>query len=482
MLFYVLCIVTVVLASLLYLRYRELNDLHKYVAKLESDLLQKHSQSEEITQSDKDIPAFAFPKTVDPVTGLPSLHVFEDRAQQTFFQGKRFGKPFGIILLDIQGFSLINKELGFEKANLLLNEISKKLDASTRKIDTVSRYRDDVFIILLPQLTQPETAAYVAQRLLAELQEPFYIDEKLITIKASLGIAICPDDGDNLNILLERANSALQQAKSSHESQYYFYSADLQKIGQRELQMSGCLNSENLTENLVCYCLPQVNVITNHIVGVKLTAYINDPILGLLTQDDYQGIAERENKMIVIVEWLIKQAVVHFTEWQRQGLKPDRVVISVSARQIQHEDFVESVAKVLAKTAFDPTLIAFEVSAESFANSIVTLQGSFLRLKHIGVQLAVGVFDLGDLAMQKITQLPITYLKLDQAILKNMSSHPENEIILATLKNLSKNMGLFMVVEGVDDEKQKIMLRNLGFEIMQGKCFGEPQEIQFFMR
>jgi len=480
LLYFVLCIVTIILSYLsylLYLRSHELNDLRKYAANLESDLLQKQIKVEENAQFSNLSQDFALQNAVDPVTGLPSPQVFEDRAQQTLYLGKRFGKVFGIIFLDIHDFSTINKELGFEKGNHLLSEIGKKMHGCIRQIDTLSRYRDDIFLFLLPQLTQPETAAYVAQRVLAKLQDPFYIDEQLISIKASLGIAIFPGDGDNLNTLFDHANNALEQAKSSRGLQYHFYNSDIQKISQREMQISGCVNSENITENLVCYCSPQVNVTTNHIVGINMTAYIDDPILGLLTQSDYQHIAERENKMIIILEWLIKQAMVHVAEWQKQGVMPDRIVMPVSARQIQHKDFVESIANILSNAVFDPRLIAFEVAADSFADSASTLQESFLRLKHIGVQLAVGVSSLGHLALQKIMQLPLTYLKIDQRVVL----YAENEVILSTLKGLTRSMDLFMVVEGVDAEGQKEMLQGLGFEVMQGKCFGELKTIQSFM-
>jgi diguanylate cyclase (GGDEF)-like protein len=418
---------------------------------------------------------------LDSVTDLPTSEIFDDRAKQTFYLSKRYGKAFGVLFLDIHNFSLITEELGVDKGNLLLNDIAKKLHGCIREIDTVSRFSDDVFIFLLPQLAQPETAAYVAQRLLLKLREPFLIENNPLTINASIGIAVYPVDGDNLNTLIDHANNALQKAKTFSDYRYNFYSEELQKMNSREIEISRILQSIDLIKQMDCYCLKQVNIATNQVVGIKVLAYINDTKLDLITQNEYQKIAEKDNTMMVIFENLMTQAIAQFTLWQKQGLTPNRLAFSVSANQIQHEEFFQCVNRVLDKTAFDPGLIAFEMSTDIFGDNMASLQESFEKLKKLNVQLSVSVFALGNLALQKITRLPITYLKLDDRSTQNLADSVDNEKILAALKKIAETMKLEMVVEGIDNEKQKNLLKDLGFTVMQGKFFGEPQKMQSFM-
>jgi diguanylate cyclase (GGDEF)-like protein len=407
---FMLCLLVLVLAYLLYLRTHELSELRKYSATLEADLLQKQIKSEESAQYSLHHQDNVLQNSIDIITNLPSPQIFDDRVKQAYHLSKRLGKDFGILLLDIEDFDALNHELGFENANQLLTEIAKRLHSCIRHIDTVSRLKNDIFIFLLPQLAQPQDAAYVAQRLLEKISSPFTVDNKQVTIEASIGIAVFPVDSDNLSTLMDQANNALQQAKLSREHGYYFASVELQKINDRNLQISRCLNSPNIMEKIVSYCLPQMNILTNQIVGIKILAYINDPELGLLAQEDYQKIAERENKMLMILEHLITRVIAQYATWKQQGLNSSRLEISVGSKQLQHKDFYQCISNILKKTDFDPQLLAFEISADSFVENAISLQESFLKLNTLGVQLSIGVFDLGHLALQKITRLPIRYL------------------------------------------------------------------------
>ena len=478
---FVFSLTTIVFAYLLYLRSRELNELRQYLAILENDLLQKQIKLEEPVQHSKMHNGFLSENGVDVLTGLPSLQVFADRAQQYFYHSKRFGKSVGIVLLDIRSFAEINAELGTENADVLLTEIVKRLNHSIRQIDTVSRYKADVFILLLPELVQPEAAAYVAQRLLGALERPLTINAVEVSIKTSIGIAVYSLDGENLNALIEHADTALQETKASRDSSYHFYSPELQKISQREAQISHYLQTQDISKKIINYCLPQVNVATNQTTGIKMLAYLEGETLGLLTQEDYQKIAEREHKMLMITECLMLAGIAQLASWEKQNFRPQRLAFAVTAQLIQQKEFVHCVAEVIRKTGIDPGRLAFEMDADSVNDYVSKLQESFAGLKNLGVKLSVGVSALGQLAIQKITRLPISYLKIDQRLLKNLSLNAENEVIVIALHDLSRNMGLEMVVEGVDNEKQKDVLKKLGFDIMQGSLFGAPKAMQLYV-
>jgi diguanylate cyclase (GGDEF)-like protein len=478
---FVLSVVTFILGYLLYLRHHELSELRTYVANLETDILQGQIKAAETAQYVAVDDSVALTHAVDTVTGLPAPEVFDDRAKQIYHLSKRFNKIFSILFLEIPNFAAINRDLGDENANLLLSEIAKQFNGCIRQIDTVARFKNDIFVFLLPQLSQPEAAAYVAERLLEKLKHPFYIHDNPIQIEARIGIAVFPSDSDNLNTLFDHANSALQNAKLSENVHYHFYNSELQKISEREAKISRCLNTPLLAEKIVSYCLPQINVTNNQIMGIKVVAYIEDPELGLLKQSDYQRIAEKENKTLLIFECLMTRAIAQFPHWSKNGLAPNRLAIAVNAQQLQHKHFAQTVSDILEKTGFDPHLVAFEVSADNFVDNAALLQESFSKLKSLGVQLSVGVFALGHLALQKITQLPLDYLKLDQRLIRNISLYSENKKMLLALKDLSITMGLEMVVEGVDDKNKRDLLKELGFYVMQGDFFGEAEAMHSFL-
>ncbi|MDR3477234.1 MAG: EAL domain-containing protein [Gammaproteobacteria bacterium] len=478
----ILTILTATFAYLYYIKNTHLKELRKYTEFLENDLLQKQIKLEEATQNNKMGEATALLDTVDYVTGLPGRQIFEDRAIQTINMSKRFGKPAGILFVDIKDFSAWNDKLGTEKANLLLNEVAQRLSVCVRQIDTVTRYKADLFVILLPQLVQPEMAAYAAQRMLAKFKEPFVIEEMALHVEANIGISVFPVDGETLTELLTHAERALDRSKAETEQQYLFNDPNLQAITERENKIVNILRRPDLLNKLIVYCVPQVNASDNRIIGIKAIPYIQDIELGLLTYDDYARLAEKENKLFDILAWLISRAIVQFQKWNVLGLKPERLAIDVSAKQIQNPDFMTTISNILAETHFNPKHLAFEVTAENFTENAASLHESFANLDQLGVQLSIGVFALGHLAIQKITQLPVHYLKIDPRLIQTLSTYAENEMILGALMDLAHNMGLEAIAEGVDEEKQKNLLRKLGFKVMQGKLFGEPQPMQFFLR
>jgi diguanylate cyclase (GGDEF)-like protein len=479
---FVLAILTATFAYLFYKRNVDFKELRKYAEFLEGDLLQKQIKLEEAAQNNKMGEATALLDTVDYVTGLPGRQIFEDRALQTINMSKRFGKPAGILFVDIKDFSQWNEKLGVEKANLLLSEVAQRLSICVRQIDTVTRYKADLFVILLPQLVQPEMAAYAAQRMIAKFKEPFVIDDATMHVEANIGISVFPVDGESLNDLFAHAEQALQRSKGETEQRYVFNDPALQAISDRENKIIAILRRPDLLNKLIIYCVPQVNSVDNKIIGIKVIPYIQDIDLGLLTYDDYARLAEKENKLSVILSWLILEAIQQFQKWNALGLKPERLAINVSAKQIQNSEFITTVSTILADTHFDPKHLAFEVTAENFTENASSLHESFSNLDKLGVQLSIGVFALGHLAIQKITQLPVHYLKIDPRLIQTLSTYAENEMILGALMDLARNMGLEAIAEGVDEEKQKNLLRKLGFKVMQGKLFGAPQPMQFFLR
>lgn len=411
---------------------------------------------------------------VDPLTGLPGRDAFNDRLTQALNQSQRFEKSFALMLLNIHEFHHINKSHSYEIGDKLIREVADRLKAVIRQIDTITRYAGNTFIILLPELSIPETAAYAAQRLIDNIVQPFEIDDKKICITASIGISIFPSDGNDTETLIKNADSALHQAKICGDGRYQFHHQDLHALGVREISLNKLISGPDLFQKLLIYYQPRINVITNQIVSIQAIPHIYLEDFGLVSFLEFSKIAENCGKIYEIGEWLVKNAVIQFQKWQREGLTAHTIAITVTLRQIEDPQFIYKVIQILKEHNVNSKKIIFEISGENLFSNPSSLGKSFLMLSHTGIQISLGIFTLGHFALQKITQLPIDYLKIDAKLIQEKKKHEESEIIMHMIVTLAKDMKISVVAEGVENELQKDMLRDLGCEIMQGKLFGDP--------
>lgn len=415
----------------------------------------------------------------DSLTGLPGRDAFNDRLSQAFSQSKRFEKSFALILLDINEFQLINNAKGYDVGDLLLKDVAKRLQGVTRQIDTMTRYAGNTFIFLLPQLALPETAAYVAQRLLDNIVQPFQINNENIYISANVGVAIYPHDGHDTKSILRNADEALRQAKSSGKNRYQFYHQELHALGQRELELRTILSNENVLEKLVIHYHPLTNIKTGKVIFLYANPVINLPEFGLVPFSEFAKTAENCGKITAIGTWLLKNALLKYKQWHDTGSKPEFLAMNVTLRQIEDPIFISNVADILQELAIKPQQIVFEITEKNLAANINSLDIAFSMLTELGIQTAVSVFTLGQLALQKINKLPINYLKIDGKLIHGKKSLQENEAILHLIIDLAKDMQIKIIAEGVDTANQKKLLEDLGCDVMQGQFFakGIPVEL-----
>ncbi|MDR3491410.1 MAG: GGDEF and EAL domain-containing protein [Gammaproteobacteria bacterium] len=481
LLYFILIVLTITFGYLFFIRNNELKELQKYAATLENDLLHQQIKFEEVSQQSGLNSQISFDVTADALTGLPSPQVFEDRALQTFHLSKRFGKIFGILSLEVSDIDEIKDKLGEESTNKLFKEITSRLKGSIRLIDTISR-QNNTFILLLAQLTEPEAASYVANRILSVIDKPFIIDNNTFSIKMNIGVSIYPIDGDNVSTLMENAHKALEKSKSTTAHSFYFHNEDIQDKSNRVSQIASIFHKADFLNQIVVYCIPQVNSTNDKVEGVKVLPYLQDSELGLLAFDEFNKISERENKNLLIFEYVLHKAIIQFKHWQVEGISPQRLAINVSGKLIQDETFISKLIYLLEETGFQPNFLALEIAADNFAENATSLQNAFLKISDLGVQTSIGIFSLGHLVLQKVTQLPINYLKVDDRLISSLTTYTNNENTLSMLMELSKTMGTKIIAEGVDDEKQKVILQKIGFEVMEGKLFGIPKPIESFMK
>jgi diguanylate cyclase (GGDEF)-like protein len=415
---------------------------------------------------------------LDSLTGLPGREAFDDRLLQTLNQSKRFKKSFAVVLLDISDFHIFNEKQGYETGDKVLREVAQRLQGVIRQIDTMTRYTGDDFMFLLPELSMPETAVYVVQRLLDNIVLPFQINDKNLYITANVGVSIYPSDGDDIKTILNHVNDALEKAKISGKNRYQFYQQEIHALSQRELSLNTFLCAPDMLKKLLINYQPYVNILTGEVVCVEATPCIPLPNFDQITFLEFSKIAENRGKIIEIGEWLLKNAIVQLKKWEENGFKAKRLAVNITLRQIEDSQFIYKISQILQKYQINPKQIIFEVIGESILSNTASFEKNFSILEREGIQIALSIFALGNFALQKITKLPINYLKIDNRLLQEGRVHHQSEVILHTLITLAKDMNISIVAEGVDTEKQKNFLHALGCEVMQGKLFGNPLPIE----
>ncbi len=468
-------LVIVVIFAILYMEksYR-LKKMTKLFSKMEHKFFKNQAHKErflaEMTRTDA-----ATQVALDPMTGLPDSQVFTDRLSQAVQQSKRHKMSFGVMLLSINDFSKIKEESGSEIADKIVIETARRLKNIVRQVDTVCRYQDTRFVFLLPLLSKPETAAFVAQRAQDAIMQSYNIDGKDMVITASLGIAIYPADGDDATLLLQHAEAAMQQAEVGKKNSYQFFQKELQVLGQREISLTNCLSSPNVADYLLVQYQPHIDVDTNTIVCIQAILHLQHPDYGLIAFPDFYKLAVNAGRISEVGEWFLSHSIKQFKKWESDNFTPPLVSLSVSMKQIENPKFLSELTRILKETDFDPKKIIFDISENILTENSAAVDVGFSVLTKLGTKISIGIFALGHFALSKLGVIPIDYLKIDGKLIRDVLQHHENENILGMIISLANESDIVVVADGVEHKKQKILLKQLGCRIMQGKLFGAPE-------
>lgn len=454
--------------------YREIRRLEKRAEQAESQLQEETRKQEELSSELTELKKqFTHSVIYDSLTGLPGRQVYKDRLLQIINQSKRYQLAFGVMFLDLDGFKVINEALGHDVGDELLKEVGVRLQGAIRQVDTISRFAGDEFVFILPQLSKPETAAYVAQRLLSVISQPFKIRDHELFITASIGIATFPSDGDTSLVLLKNADNALHQAKARGRNNFQFYREEMHTLSQRELTLSSDLQHNKIYQDFSLSYQPQIDFEKKEVCCMEVLLHWKHPDFGLIGLHDFLRLAENNGRINEVGEWILRNAIKQFQVWQNQQFYPSCISIDVSLRQLENPHFSYKLLQILQEQKVDPSVLILEIS-ESIFYKLDLIEKVTHMLKHMGVQIAVKDFGTGNLALQHLKRLPIDYLKISSLLTHDITINKESEAIVKMIVALANTLQITVVAEGVDTPKQKLLLKELGCHIMTGQLFGPP--------
>src|SRR5450755_445146 len=410
----------------------------------------------------------------DVVTGLPNRVLLNDRITQAIALARRNENPLAVIFLDLDRFKNINDSLGHATGDNLLQSVSRRLLASVRKSDTVSRQGGDEFVILLSETTNPEDAATSAKKILLSLSGPHSIGGQDLFIDGSIGISVYPGDGEDAETLIKNADTAMYHAKERGRNNFQFFKAEMNLKAVERQSLEGSLRRALEREEFLLHYQPKVNLDTGEITGGEALIRWQHPDRGLVPPSQFVPIAEDCGLILQIGRWVLREACRQARAWQNAGLPPLPIAVNVSAVEFRDKGFAERVRTVLLETGLEARYLELELTEGVLMEDAETMVSVLQELKMMGVLLAVDDFGTGYSSLSYLRQFPIDVLKIDQSFVHQITADPDDSTIVSAIINMAKSLKHLVVAEGVETREQRSYLQAQHCGEGQGNLFSRP--------
>jgi diguanylate cyclase (GGDEF)-like protein/PAS domain S-box-containing protein len=416
----------------------------------------------------------------DALTGLPNRLLLDDRIEQALLKSKRSDSMTAVLFLDLDRFKNINETLGHEIGDELLVQAVKRSGTVLRETDTLSRHGGDEFVIVLPELDQPQDATLVARKLLQAFSQPYRLAGHELTVTASIGIALHPDDGVTASELLRNAETAMYHAKEEGRNTLRFYSADMNFASLGELLLETHLRSALGRGELLLHYQPKIDAKTGIMIGAEALMRWNHPEQGMISPALFIPLAEECGLITALGEWALHTVCTQQRAWLDAGLAAVPVAVNVSALQFAHQDIPALVAAALAASRLTPDLLELELTESLLMHNAEHAAAVLGNLRGMKINLAIDDFGTGYSSLSYLKQLPVQSLKIDKSFVQDIDEDGENIKLAAAIIALAHGMELQVIAEGVETEAQRSYLARHGCDQFQGYYFDRPMPAEAF--
>jgi diguanylate cyclase (GGDEF)-like protein len=410
----------------------------------------------------------------DSLTDLPNRSLFTDRMTQALSAARRERRFAAAIFVDVERLRRVNESFGRKSGDDLLREVGARLRRAAREQDTVARVGGDHFAIAVAPFDRPGDTAYAfLERLDEALAPPIALEGAELRVSVKAGIAVFPTDADSTEALCANAETALLKAKQT-ASRYLFYAPDMNARVAESLAMENRLRLALDDGTLALHYQPKIDVATGEVAGLEALIRWNDAELGAVPPSRFVSLLEETGMILAAGRWALHKAVADIHRWQGMGLKVPRTSVNVSALQLRQKDFVESVLEAIAGLGGRAPLLDLEITESVLVDDIDESTRKLQALRRAGVEVSVDDFGTGFCSLSYLARLPVDTLKIDRSFVVRMpdAGYPRN--IVAMIVSLAHTLGLRVVAEGVEDDEQVRLLRELGCDQIQGFYVSRP--------
>jgi len=441
----------------------------------------------------------------DSLTSLPNRLLFRDQLERAIALCTREGQQLAVMFLDLDKFKRINDTLGHSVGDQLLTAAAERIVNCLRGSEVVSRdtpgesgaddaqaaqkesanqvgrQGGDEFTLFLAGVGEPRNAAKVARRILSELARPFVLGPHEIVVSASIGIAVCPTDGEDVETLLRNADAAMYHAKEQGRNNYQFYNRAMNAEAFQKLSLEGHLRKALERGEFVLHYQPLVSVASGAIVGAEALIRWRHPELGLVSPLEFIPLAEETGLIIPVSEWVLEQACRQAVAWRKGGSPPLKISVNISGIHFRKGSMPDAVARALEASGLEPRYLKLELTESVLMREIDTTLATLAQLNDMGVQLSIDDFGTGYSSFSYLRRFPLDTLKIDRSFVRDIPGRSDVAAITRAIIAMGRSLRLTLVAEGVETHPQLEFLRELGCDEYQGYLFSaavEPGEFE----
>ena len=429
---------------------------------------------EDITERREAQSRIEYLATHDEMTGLANRTLFSELLSRAVARERRHHRRFAVLFVDLDRFKIVNDSLGHDGGDEVLKAVASRLGASVRSSDVIARFGGDEFVLLVHEIPDRPAASTIARNLLSLVLKPVTVGEQQCRVTASIGVAIFPDDAEDANTLLKRADMALYRAKEEGKNTFQCYSPDLGARSEEKLKIETCLRDALAQNQLALHYQAKVDMKTGAIRGVEALLRWSHPELGSVSPTRFIPIAEECGLIVPIGHWAMTSACAQNVAWLRQGLPPVCMAVNLSPRQFLDPNLVTVIISVIEETGIQPHLLELEITESVMSHDMDSALAKLTAIRNLGVRLAIDDFGTGYSSLSQLKRFPIDVLKIDRSFIKGIPSDKEDIAITEAILALAGSLGVRIVAEGVETVEQQTFLQRHDCHEMQGFYFSRP--------
>ncbi|WP_199175644.1 EAL domain-containing protein [Telmatospirillum siberiense] len=415
----------------------------------------------------------------DAVTGLPNRHMFQDRLEQGARKATREGRIMALMLIDLDHFKEVNDSLGHRAGDALLAEVSFRIAGCLRAVDTVARLGGDEFAVIFSDLSHARDGERVARTLLASLAEPFFIERESVFVSASIGIAIFPDDSDSLEELFKNADQAMYAAKAAGRNCFSYFTPAMQQAALDRLRMSNDLRRALDAAQFEVHYQPIIHLMTGRVVKAEALVRWLHPTRGMIGPAEFIPLAEDTGLIVPLGDWVARQAIARLAQWRRAFNPEFQIAVNQSPAQFRSNDFTDvGWVQELERYGLEGNAVVIEITEGLLLNAEPRVNKNLLMFRDAGIQIAIDDFGTGYSSLAYLRKFDIDYLKIDRSFVEDLDGIGLD--LCEAIVVMAHRLGLEVVAEGVETERQRDILARIGCDYAQGYLFSRPLPAESF--
>jgi len=399
--------------------------------------------------------------------------LFLDRLEQNIRYAKRHNTHVSVFFLDLDRFKEINDTFGHEAGDRLLQHITQRLKTCVREYDTIARLGGDEFTIIIEGANNKQLVSII-QKIIYKMKAPIQINGYTMHTTFSIGVSSYPEDGDTTEILLRNADTAMYKAKDKGRNTYEFYNESMTEQVLKRVRLETDLRQAIEHGDFQAFYQPKLNALTNKVIGMEALIRWEHKTMGMIPPDEFIPLAEEIGLIAKIDEWMMRHTLNRANQWYQEGLFLGKLSLNISMIQLEDDNFIDKVKKIISQTDFNPESLELEITESQIMKNPESTISILNKIKALGITISIDDFGTGYSSLSYLKRLPIDRLKIDKSFVQDIPDDEDDTAIIRAIISLAQSLKLKIIAEGVETVEQKDFLVESGCENIQGYFYSKP--------